>query len=213
LIAQAIAEAAKVAENAHSWDWVTAIGTAAAAVFTAAMAWFTRQAIKEGQAQRREANEHYEVTRAQDRRHHEDAFRPLLVLTPADVMNPLTRQGVLFADPSDKTLLINCTVRNIGSGPALNIRLSVRGDGRRGFGPSRELTPMAAGDVLANRNRQVLIDVLFDDGFNASDLHNLPGGLWVLVLEYEDVFGNSFHTLHSKDQGERWTRAGRGCAP
>jgi len=35
----------------------------------------------------------------------------------------------------------------------------------------------------------------------------------LLVLEYEDVFGNTFHTIHSKHLGEPWTRVGRGPAP
>lgn len=200
----------------NTWDAITAISTAAAAVFTAVMAWFTRKAILEGQSQRQEANDHFAKTREQDKQHHEEAFRPLLVLTPSDVMDPLDRQNMLVVSNSTPvssnsgTLIVKGAVRNIGTGPALNIRLSVHGDGKVGFGPSRELTPMSAGSMLKDQNAEVLVTATLTTGFNRQDLNNLPNGLWLLVLEYEDLFGNLLYTLHSKRRGTPWTRVGRG---
>ena len=205
-------------KNAWDWDAITAISTAAAAVFTAIMAVFTalmagltRKAILEGQGQRQEANDHFAKTRAQDKRHHEDGFRPLLVLDPDKDAND--RQNVLITRPADLGLIVTCELRNIGAGPALNIRLSVHGEGRKGFGPSCELAPLAAGGTFYGQNGRISIDAIFSDDFNPTDLHHLPNGLWLLVLEYEDIFGNPFYTVHTKERGKPWTTVGRGKPP
>lgn len=197
------------------WEAITAIGTAAAAVFTAIMAWFTRKAIRDGQGQRQEANDHFSKTREQDKRHHEDTFRPLVVLTPSNPSDAIDRQDILSSIPHSALgyVLIQCAVNNIGVGPALNIRLHVRCDRRMGFGPSRELVPLAADGSFNDGRGRIEIPVIYKADFNSADLKNLPSGLWLLVLEYEDVFGNTFHTLHSKHFGEPWTYVGRGKAP
>lgn len=196
-----------------NWDEVTAVSTAGAAVFTAVMAWFTRKAIKEGQGQRQEANDHYGKTQGQDKQHHEDTFRPLLVLSPNSDVDAGDRQAFVGAHAFFDLLIVDCVVRNIGTGPALNVRLSARGDGRTGFGPTRELTPMAAGDVFKDPDGHINIKTIFTDEFNSQDFKGLPNGLWLLVLEYNDVFGNSFHTIHTKQRDMPWTRVGRGSTP
>lgn len=197
-----------------TWDWdaITAIGTAAAAGFTAVMAWFTRRAIIEGQGQRKEANKHFAKTRKQDRRHHEDSFHPLLVLSPQG-NDSIDRQNLLAMMPSGFGLFAECGVRNIGAGPALNIRLSVWGDGRHGFGPSCELSPLAAGDTFYGREGHIKIGPTYSDAFNRTDLTHMAGGLWLLVLEYEDIFGNPLYTIHTKENGKPWTSVGRGKPP
>lgn len=198
-----------------NWDAITAIGTAAAAIFTAIMAWFTRKAIRDGQGQRQEANDHFAKTRAQDKQHHEDTFRPLVVLTPSNPGDAIERKDIVSClHPTNVGfVLVQCAAHNIGTGPALNIRLHVRSDRRTGFGPTRELVPLAADSSFQDGGGRIDIPVVYDTGFNSADLNNLPNGLWLLVLEYDDVFGNTFHTLHSKHLGEPWTCVGRGAAP
>lgn len=207
-------------KNAWDWDAITAISTAAAAVFTAfmavftaVMAWFTRKAILEGQSQRREANDHFAKTREQDKHHHQDGFRPLLVLGPTVGNDSIDRQNLLAMMPSGLGLFADCVVRNIGAGPALNIRLSVRGEGREGFGPDSELSPLAAGDTFKGRDGHIKIGPIYTDATNRTDMQNLPNGLWLLVLEYEDIFGNPFYTMHAKERGKPWTTVGRGKPP
>lgn len=200
-------------KNTWDWDAITAISTAAAAAFTAVMAWFTRKAILEGQGQRQEANDHFVKTREQDKHHHEDGFRPLLVLGPGDGSDSIDRQNMLTVMPSGFGLFADCVVRNIGAGPALNIRLSVRGEGREGFGPDSELSPLAAGDTFKGHDGHIKIGPIYTDAINRADMQNLPNGLWLLVLEYEDIFGNPFYTMHTKERGKPWTSVGRGKPP
>lgn len=198
------------------WDGITAISTAAAAIFTAVMAYLTRKAINEGQGQRRDTNLHFEATRDQDKRHHEDAFRPLLVLAQTDPTDAVNREDTVktfTVDSEHGSVVIRCLIRNIGTGPALDVRLHLRSDGRTGFGPSREFTPVAAGGEYGDSKDQIDILAYYEKGFNSTDLVNAGKGLWILVLEYKDIFGNSFHTLHCKDRLQPWARAGRGPAP
>lgn len=190
------------------WDEVTAISTAGAAGFTAVMAWFTRKAIQEGQGQRKEANDHYAKTRDQDKLHHEDTYRPLVVLNPNSKGGD--RQELLVIHPYFQVVVLDCHARNIGTGPALNVRLSVRSEGRVGLGPTRELSPMAADDYFKDSDGYISLEPHFSDTFNQQDLNNVPKGLWLLVLEYEDIFGNTFHTIHAKQKDAAWTHVGRG---
>ena len=36
-------------------------------------------------------------------------------------------------------------------------------------------------------------------GFNEADFQMGPGSAWKIILEYEDVFGQQFHTTHQKN--------------
>ena len=215
-------QTAKDAGSSIDWDALTAIGTLILAALTATMAWYTarmasltRQAILDGQEGRRESNDHFEKTRAQDKQHHQDSFRPLLVLTPSDPVDAFIRKQIVATthSPSVPVVFVNCTLSNIGAGPALNVRLSVRSDKKKGFGPSRELAPIAADGEFTDGEKRIEIPVIYNSGFNDQDFNNLPNGLWLLVLEYQDAFGNTFHTIHSKDLSEPWTRVDRGPAP
>lgn len=190
----------------HLWDAITAVSTAAAAAFTAIMAGLTFKAIKDGQGQRQDTNDHFAATRELDTQHHEDTYRPLLVLTPFNIMDPLNRSTFLSADPSKQLMFLRCAIRNIGPGPALNVRLSVWVLGKKGYGPTRELSPMSAGETRSDPKGNIPLPVVIGPNFNDTDLAFATSAHWVLVLEYQDVFGTPFHTLHSKNPADPWTR-------
>jgi len=198
----------------HFWDGITALSTAAAAIFTAVMARLTFRAIREGQGQRLDANQHFAETRRQDEQHHEDSYRPLLALVPLYDISGV-RQGELMKTTSRDggyVLTVFCGIRNLGPGPALNVRVTVRASDLAGNVASRELSAMKAGDRGPER-RYFEIPVILTDSFNTNDLASTPSGLWTLLLDYEDIFGNAFHTVHSKSAAEPWTRVGKGPSP
>lgn len=203
------------AEGKSIWDILTAVSTAAAAVATAVMAGFTLMAVKEGKTERAEANDHFAKTREQDQQHHQDSGRPLLVLAPSSPLDVIDRKNILENDLEifQSKACIRCSIHNIGFGPAINVRLSIRQDGKTGFGPSREIIPIAASGSFDDGEGQIILPLKYGGSYNKADLENLPHGLWALVLEYEDLFGNVFHTIHNKHKQEPWTQTGRGPAP
>ncbi|MBW8074461.1 MULTISPECIES: hypothetical protein [Metallibacterium] len=194
-----------------SWYASTTFWTGAAAIFTAAMAWFTRKSIAEGQRQHRDARE-------QSERHHQQSFRPLLVLAPLHGEAPLDRSSLLYFDPpvpgvTNRRYLIPCRLQNVGVGPALRARIMLRFNGIDGYGVSQELAPMPPGASRGDAEHPLRVLFQPRDGFNDSDASMSIGGLWELILEYEDVFGNDFHTIHSKNPQLPWTVCGTEKAP
>ncbi|MGH8111138.1 MAG: hypothetical protein ACREPL_04290 [Rhodanobacteraceae bacterium] len=193
-----------------NWNAVIAICTAAAAVFTAVMAFYTRDAIKRSQQQFRD-------TQRRDDARHQDAYRPIVVLVPFVGIEAENRAKVVSIDPHARKdtqcqVKISCIVRNIGVGPALNVLLSFRAMGKSGYGFTQELTPAGVG---AHGDTQLEIEswVQPTSTFNEADMALATGTGWELVLEYEDVFGNRFHTIHRKNPQMPWTECGKGAAP
>jgi hypothetical protein len=85
--------------------------------------------------------------------------------------------------------------------------------GIEGYGISRELAPMQAGESMGDANHPLGVRLLPQQDFNDADVQLSTGTLWELLLEYEDVFGNRFHTIHSKIPLQPWTVCGKGPAP
>jgi len=194
-----------------SWYASTTFWTSAAAVSTAVMAWFTRKSIAESQKQHRDAHE-------QSEQHHRDDFRPLLVLKPHDGVDPLDRGALLRAENNAETdgshvFVINVALHNVGVGPALNIHLTLRVMGIEGYGTSRELAPAQAGEMRGDHEHPLRIPLWLHEGFNSADFQGATNPIWTLVLEYKDVFGHDFHTIHSKNLQQLWTVCGKGPAP
>lgn len=193
-----------------NWNAVIAICTAAAAVFTAVMAFYTRVAIKRGQQQFRDAQQ-------RDDARHQDAYRPLVVLEPFGGVEAESRIHIVAFDRSShlrtlRLFKIACVVRNIGVGPALNVRLAFRAMGKPDYGFTQELVPVGAGETQGNTTHALEIWVQPTPSFNDADIAQASGTGWELVLEYEDVFGNRFHTIHRKNPQVPWTECGKGEA-
>ncbi len=191
-----------------NWDAATAICTGAAAIFTAVMAWFTRRSIVESHTQ-------YEKTRAQSGQHHQDAYRPVLVLAPQGGVDPVDRSQLVEIEPRpDATgkyvCRIKCGLHNVGTGSALKVRLQLRAMGKVGYETSCELTPVAAGEQRGDAQHPLWVRFSQTPQFNPTDIAFAAGTGWELILEYEDVFGNAFHTIHRKDPRMPWTECGRG---
>jgi len=178
---------------ALSWEALTAIGTFAMAVGTLAMVITTVIVI------------------FQNKRHHQDTFKPACVLVLNGGVDRNTRGNALqlqrnFTAP-DICFFVQCSMKNVGTGPALNLRLGVRFPDKAGYLIWSELPPLGA-----NRRSKspLMIPVVFGGKFNETDYKQAPGGLWELWLFYEDVFGNVFHTKHAKDPHQPWAVLGKG---
>lgn len=100
-------------------------------------------------------------------------------------------------------------LKNIGKGPALNVRCTLEFLGVEGYGITTELTPVGAGERLDFTVQPLRVVPTLNASFNETDLHISPGSGWKIFLEYEDVFGRCFRTTHVKNPQEPWTVVGR----
>lgn len=167
------------------WDAFTAVGTVAMAITTALII-------------------------RQNRRQHQDAFRPVCVLVPDAGLEQFARAKIVHhdeePDKATQQYRIECGVKNVGGGPALHLRLFIRfpmTSVSKVVEPTLELPPLAAGQQLASPIR---LPVRLHDGFNSSDFQFAADMAWELWLEYQDMFGQVFYTLHSKEPLGPWGR-------
>ncbi|HUX28077.1 MAG TPA: hypothetical protein VMV39_04785 [Terracidiphilus sp.] len=92
------------------------------------------------------------------------------------------------------------------------MKLRVRG--LEGYGPDPfDLPPIAAGEAYGKVGEHIPVPTPHRPQFNETDAQLAPGEHWEIVLEYEDVFGRTFHTSHTKNPQLPWTTIGRGPAP
>jgi len=171
------------------WEAFTAIGTVAMAATTV-------------------------VVIFQNRRQHRDALRPICVLVPEKGTDAVGRRDALqlHKEPNDsnKYFSIACGVKNIGGGPAVKLRLRITFWVNTTARFEAELSPLGAHETVAGPLR---IPVFVGNEFTQTEYEWAPGEGWDLWLEYEDLFGNLFHTRHTKTPQQPWVQIGNGLAP
>lgn len=201
------------------WVAFSAIATLVAAAYTARMAQLTKRTLIATRDAIKESRAEFVDSAKSTERHHQETYRPILTLrhpaataTAIAAARQLVISGPRIDDKEDVAIFnIIGRIENIGLGPALVVRMHIRPEGRPIPQGTFELSPVKAGGTLENRTYQLLFYLAHN--FNAEDAKRLPGGLWQIVLEYQDVFGNEFHTTHFKSAFMPWTSACKGRAP
>jgi len=183
----------------HQWTdaWVllTAVGTIALAIATF-------RVIRQGQDLRNDN----EKIRKDTERQHRDRLKPICVLTPYDYVDSWNKRGDLIetAPPNTENqgfgrVMIHCVLRNVGTGPALHIRLKFRFLDKDGWCTEPwELSPLVAGEQYGSLNAPLVIPIRLQGAFNDTDFAGLRDNLWEIWLEYRDIFGRPFQSIHSK---------------
>lgn len=173
-----------------AWEGATAIGTIA-------MAFTTGIVILQNNRQRQEIA-----------RQHQDAFKPICVLVPDDGQDAVGRRDIVkcHEEPVNpfKYLLIKASVKNIGCGPALKLRITVCSLQNPVLRQQAELEPIGSQQQIDSPLRVQVFEN------NIGNFQAVPGSVWELWITYEDVFGNIFHTRHSKNTQQPWTILGEG---
>ena len=170
------------------WSALTGLGTLALALVTVGMIW-------EAQRQRREAE-----------RQHRDQFKPICLLAPYEGLDAWNwRSAVLETtaptseNPAFGTVALRCALQNVGVGPAMKLRVSFRFLDMNGWTSEPwELSPLGAGETVGSPAAPIKVPFRIHDQFNATDFAMLMGKPWEILLEYEDVFGRPFHSVHPK---------------
>jgi hypothetical protein len=174
--------------GADFWNALTGIGTLALAVATFCV-------IRQGQQQRRDGE-----------RQHSDRFKPICLLAPYGGVDAWNRRGALLEatspapdNPSCGTVAIRCVLRNVGVGPALKLRLKFRFLDMNGWTSEPwELSPLGAGETCGSEAAPLLVPFPIHERFNQADFATLTGKPWEICLEYEDIFGRQFQSIHRK---------------
>lgn len=189
---------------ADFWNALTGIGTLALAGVTFCV-------IRQGQRQREDIE-----------RQHRDRFKPICLLAPYGRVDTWNRRGNLLEatppapdTPSCGSVAIRCVLRNVGAGPALKLRLKFRFLDMNGWTSEPwELSPLGAGETCGSEAAPLLVPFPIHERFNQTDFAMLTGKPWEIWLEYEDVFGKPFHSVHRKAPVDTdlstatWTTAG-----
>jgi hypothetical protein len=169
------------------WDALTAIGTVSMAVATFAVI---------GQAWR---------NRRDDERRHRDGLRPICVLTPYDGVDPGPYRRELLGVDTDPSrpgfgiVEVGCALRNIGPGPALNVRIAFRLFSFGGYETQQcEFGPLRAGEIRGSETMPLRVPIQFRSPLGEQEFAQLPGSSWEIILTYDDIFGQSFHSMHPK---------------
>lgn len=147
----------------------------------------------------------------QNQRHHQDAFRPVCILVPDEGLDAFARREIVehHEEPNNpaKFFRIHCGVKNVGGGPAIKLRLVMRFSGNPIAQPEVELQPLGAEQ---SNPSPVRVPAFLHERFNLADYQIAPGDVWELWLVYEDIFGNVFHTRHTKNPQQPWASFGNG---
>jgi hypothetical protein len=168
------------------WDAITALGTLSMAIATFVV-------VLQGRRLRKD-----------EQQRHQDECKPICVLTPFDGVDPRHWRDELLtilepSVPGFGTIEIKCVLRNIGPGPALNVTIKFRFQDMAGYTTDPwELSPLAAGESRGGKDNPLCVPIQFRTHFNTADFAQVPGKAWELILVYDDIFGNSFFSLHRK---------------
>ncbi len=198
---------------------VASLATAAAAIATAWMAGMTKKSLQQ-------AERLHNQGASQVSKHHQDSFRPICVLEnyygPDD---PYLRDGYLTVKRyGQNDLLISAQLRlkNVGAGPALGVRLVLLfPQNNPESGHIVELAPLPANGDYGDEQTPIRFRLSMQNYTDHKFGFNLPpnetntppiDAAWEIVLEYEDIFGNKFHTAHTRNALAPWTKIGTGEA-
>ncbi len=194
-------------------DWINSIVALATVVMAGATYYLAN-------VTRRLGNDTADATKQADR-HHQENRRPFCVITFSNASQQLpfgldfdpksrrqpTLAGVTNGQPSTPDILIRGELQNKGSGPAkdvfiyLNTRL---GEGEDGA--VRLTRPvLASGLVAGGETTAIDVQITERDIMHAWDgerwnptqaFHAIADQTYEVVLEYKDVFGAPFRTIH-----------------
>lgn len=194
------------------WVAFSAIATSVAAAYTARMANLTKRTLIVTRDAMKESRAEFVDSARSTERHHQETYRPILTLRHPAAATAIAaaRQLVISTsriDDKESVAIFNVVgrIENIGLGPALVVRMHIRPEGRSIPQGTFELSPVKAGRAMENQTHQLRLFLAHN--FNAEDAKRVTGGLWQIVLEYQDVFGNEFHTAHFKSAFMPWTSA------
>ena len=168
----------------------------------------------------------------QEERHHQDGAMPVCVLETLDDGGAGVKDRMriidLYEDPNSASTEVRHylykiygILKNIGTGPALKLRIALCFPSDNSYKLSYALSPLGVNEtrdpdrIASPEPRGVLITLPYGvtSALEASTITAAFSNGWCLYLEYEDVFGNPYHTRHSTNINDAWGTFVKGVAP
>lgn len=186
---------------------------AVSAVISAYMACLTRSSIKQAQ------------------RHHEESVQPILFvdiydhegLRTSNFINPIPDITVSSSAGHNTSIIrrsvflkIDAAISNLGQGAALNVSLEIKYEDNDGMilkskqvGSFPSLGKKYIGTLEFHPNeKSYFLDT--DGNFKIDEYFQLALKPWRLQIDYNDLYGNSYRTIHDKFDLDKWIKfAGR----
>jgi hypothetical protein len=174
----------------------------------------------------------------QEERHHQDGAMPICLLEESAGSRGDTVE-LRVRDNGGQTTFeyqIYGPIRNIGQGPALNLRLVLRFPTFNNHEMIHELDPLGAGEARGidsaiamasdpftdffkkqlaahDARRIAVIPITPVEGFNDATVRMSQDAWGMIFLEYTDIFGNRFYTQHCKNPQHQWMQFGKAPRP
>jgi hypothetical protein len=164
----------------------------------------------------------------QNERHHIEDQRPILILeykfNPELMANRTVLLGKidptqwrsLYPEIQDNFALFlfginegDVKLKNCGKGIALNPTILIRFEDNSGKELRSDFSAIPADSFLtlqAVAFRTKLDSALLDSRKQVmtNEYHALFGQPWKIFIEYDDIYGNHYYTMHTKDPTQRW---------
>lgn len=148
---------------------------------------------------------------------HVDQSRPICVLVRPPHFDALDKRAELVEkiDPTQDnphlgTFVIRCALQNMGASPALKIRITFKFPDGQTTEPW-ELPPMGANEKRGGEDHPLRVPIPLDDpqhgikhSLNRTDFEKVAAMAWEIWLEYEDISGKPFCTVHHKTPLKPW---------
>ena len=176
----------------------------------------------------------------QEERHHQDGAMPICLLEESAGGRGNTVALVERKDGGQPVFeyRVYGPLRNIGHGPALNLRLTLRFSTYDNYEVAVGLDPLGAGDargiysgstlspgpfnaskffaelsVSDAARRIATVPVSSSPGFNDTTIRGSKDAWSEIFLEYTDIFGNHFYTQHARSPQQQWMRFDKSTRP
>ena len=168
----------------------------------------------------------------QEERHHQYGAMPVCVLETLGDGGGGVKDRKQIIELSEDPKFVSTPVRhflykikgilkNIGTGPALKLRVTLCFPSDNSYKISYPLSPLGVNETRdpAKIGSSALWGVFITLEYGAtsdsevSTINSTFSKGWCLYLEYEDVFGNPYHTRHSTNTNDAWGTFVKGAAP
>ncbi len=126
----------------------------------------------------------------------------------------------IWKNDSGSMVFLKCSIHNKGLGPANHVKLVLRIiDKHKDFEQPVLCGVIGAGEQWNRKenttypNCTLAVRIGFDGTYNKSDFSGIVGSHWEIFLEYQDMFGNQYHTKYVKADDGFFSGISKGSRP